>query len=97
MKKHLALISFLSLLSIGYNPTLSLALLTTAPARIDARSRSFSPQLARKNNYTGVVKRVDDIAQQIMVRIENSQGNGSGVIIARTGNTYYDLLYMNLS
>ncbi len=89
VKKYLALISFLSLLSIGYHPTLSLALLTTAPARIDARSRSFPPQLARKNNYTGVVKRVDDIAQQITVRIENSQGNGSGVIIARTGNTYY--------
>jgi tetratricopeptide (TPR) repeat protein len=68
---------------------LSLALLTITPARIDARSRSFPPQLARKNNYTGVVKRVDDIAQQITVRIENSQGNGSGVIIARTGNTYY--------
>jgi tetratricopeptide (TPR) repeat protein len=89
VKKYLALISLLSLLSIGYHPTLSLALLTTAPARIDARSRSYLPQLARKNNYTGVVKRVDDIAQQITVRIENSQGNGSGVIIARTGNTYY--------
>jgi S1-C subfamily serine protease len=42
-----------------------------------------------RNNYTGVVKQVDDIAQQITVRIENSQGNGSGVIIAKQGNTYY--------
>jgi tetratricopeptide (TPR) repeat protein/S1-C subfamily serine protease len=38
--------------------------------------------------YTGIVKQIDDIAQQITVRIENKSGNGSGVIIARSGNTY---------
>jgi S1-C subfamily serine protease len=42
------------------------------------------------NNYTGVVKKVDDIAQQITVRIEDKNGgNGSGVIVAREGDTYY--------
>ena len=56
-----------------------------------AESRPSTPTtVTKKTNYTGVVKRVDDIAQQITVRIENSQGkNGSGVIIARQGNTYY--------
>jgi tetratricopeptide (TPR) repeat protein len=40
--------------------------------------------------YTGVVKRVDAIAQQITVRIEDKNGgNGSGVIVAREGDTYY--------
>ena len=40
--------------------------------------------------YTGVVKRVDDIAQQITVRIEDINGdNGSGVIVAKQGDTYY--------
>ncbi len=45
-----------------------------------------TPTPAQK--YTGVVKQVDDIAQQITVRIEHKSGNGSGVIIARSGNTY---------
>ncbi len=41
-------------------------------------------------NYTGVVKQVDEIAQQITVRIEDKNGgNGSGVIIAKEGDTYY--------
>jgi tetratricopeptide (TPR) repeat protein/S1-C subfamily serine protease len=38
--------------------------------------------------YTGIVKQVDDIAAQITVRIEDKEGNGSGVIVAREGNTY---------
>ena len=41
--------------------------------------------------YTGIVKTVDDIAQQITVRIATAEldSYGSGVIIARDGNTYY--------
>jgi S1-C subfamily serine protease len=43
-----------------------------------------------KTKYTGVVKTVDDIAQQITVRIEDKNGgNGSGVIVAKEGDTYY--------
>jgi tetratricopeptide (TPR) repeat protein len=39
-----------------------------------------------------VVTQVDRIAQEITVRIDSSQhGNGSGIIIARQGNTYYAL------
>jgi tetratricopeptide (TPR) repeat protein len=38
--------------------------------------------------YTGIVKQVDDTAAQITVRIEDKEGNGSGVIVAREGNTY---------
>jgi S1-C subfamily serine protease len=52
---------------------------------IDLASRpSVSPLQS-----TGIVRRVDDIAAQITVRIEDKQGhNGSGVIISRSGNTY---------
>ena len=46
---------------------------------------------APKPEYTGIVKTVDDIAQQITVRIATADisSYGSGVIIARDGNTYY--------
>jgi tetratricopeptide (TPR) repeat protein/S1-C subfamily serine protease len=65
-------------------------------AEIDRRYAALLPKnggaaatIARKS-YTGVVKKVDDIAQQITVRIEDKNGaNGSGVIVAREGDTYY--------
>ncbi|MDJ0534500.1 MAG: tetratricopeptide repeat protein [Xenococcaceae cyanobacterium MO_207.B15] len=43
--------------------------------------------------YTGIVGKVDNIAQQITVRIDNltNNSNGSGVIIAKQGKTYYVL------
>jgi S1-C subfamily serine protease len=48
-----------------------------------------STTVARKK-YTGVVKTVDDIAQQITVRVDRKDGeNGSGVIVAKEGDTYY--------
>ncbi|MGK7900211.1 MAG: tetratricopeptide repeat-containing serine protease family protein [Hormoscilla sp.] len=40
---------------------------------------------------TGVAAEVLDVARQITVRIEDPQYNGSGVIIARRGKTYYVL------
>lgn len=41
---------------------------------------------------TGVVAEVDAIAQKVTVRIDSTKsGNGSGVIIAKEGNTYYVL------
>jgi tetratricopeptide (TPR) repeat protein len=65
-------------------------------AEIDRRYAALLPKnggaaatIAGKS-YTGVVKKVDDIAQQITVRIEDKNGaNGSGVIVAREGDTYY--------
>ncbi len=51
-------------------------------------NRAVSNRPIAPRQYTGTVKQVDDIAQQITVRIEAKTGNGSGVIIARSGNTY---------
>ena len=46
---------------------------------------------APKPEYTGIVKTVDDIAEQITVRIATAEisSYGSGVMIAKDGNTYY--------
>jgi tetratricopeptide (TPR) repeat protein len=66
-------------------------------AKLDRQYAAFLPKTGSSTttaiastNYTGVVKRVDEIAQQITVRIEDKNGgNGSGVIVAREGDTYY--------
>ncbi|MGK7902310.1 MAG: trypsin-like peptidase domain-containing protein [Hormoscilla sp.] len=51
-------------------------------------AEDFSPE---RPSLTGVAAEVLDIARQITVRIERERGNGSGVIIAQQGNTYYVL------
>jgi tetratricopeptide (TPR) repeat protein len=71
-------------------PILLLTLITTIPitlAQQNPKPTTTNPTIPIQK-YTGIVKRVDDIAQQITVRIENKDGNGSGVIIGREGNTY---------
>lgn len=56
-----------------------------------------APQLAttlprQKRNYVGIVGKVDNIAEQITVKIDSvKNGNGSGVIVAKQGQTYYVL------
>jgi S1-C subfamily serine protease len=45
-----------------------------------------------RSTDTGIVAEVDRIAEQITVRIDSrNNGNGSGVIVAKKGNTYYVL------
>ena len=43
-------------------------------------------------NYTGIVKQINDIAQGISVKIhylnQDETASGSGIIIAKEGNTY---------
>ena len=58
----------------------------------DTSSNQTITQLPNKaQNYRGIVKTVDDIAEQITVRIATPDipSFGSGAIIARNGNTYY--------
>ena len=47
--------------------------------------------LTQQSEYTGIVAKVDNIAEQITVRIATSKldTHGSGVILARQGKTYY--------
>jgi tetratricopeptide (TPR) repeat protein len=49
------------------------------------------PKLNRAVTPTGYMAKLDRQARLVTIRIENSAGNGSGVIVAREGNTYYVL------
>jgi tetratricopeptide (TPR) repeat protein len=83
MMPRLSLIASLSSLLILPATTVYLTGVWQAPALAQTQNR---------NQYTGVAKQVDDIAQQITVLINSKKnGNGSGVIVAREGNTYYVL------
>jgi S1-C subfamily serine protease len=49
------------------------------------------PKLERQVTPTGDLAKLDDKVRRLSVRIENSDGSGSGVIIAKEGSTYYVL------
>jgi tetratricopeptide (TPR) repeat protein len=49
------------------------------------------PKLHRITTPTGYMAQLDRQARLVTVRIENEVGNGSGVIVAREGNSYYVL------
>jgi tetratricopeptide (TPR) repeat protein/S1-C subfamily serine protease len=49
------------------------------------------PKVERQVTPTGYLAKLNIKARQMTVRIENSGGNGSGVIVAREGNSYYVL------
>jgi S1-C subfamily serine protease len=49
------------------------------------------PKLHRSTTPTGYMAQLDRQARLVTVRIENEVGNGSGVIVARDGNSYYVL------
>jgi tetratricopeptide (TPR) repeat protein/S1-C subfamily serine protease len=49
------------------------------------------PKLRREVTPTGYMAQLDRQARRVTVRIEFNGGNGSGVIVAREGNSYYVL------
>jgi tetratricopeptide (TPR) repeat protein/S1-C subfamily serine protease len=49
------------------------------------------PKVERQVTPTGYMAKLNIKARQVTVRIENSSGSGSGVIVAREGNSYYVL------
>lgn len=58
----------------------------------EQRAIAFNSKSQKKSNYTGIVAKIDDIAQKISVRIDaGNKSNGSGTIIAKRGKTYYVL------
>jgi tetratricopeptide (TPR) repeat protein/S1-C subfamily serine protease len=71
-------------------PIATLAIIDRQYAALLPKNGGAVATTSARTKYTGVVKKVDDIAQQITVRIERKDGgNGSGVIVAREGDTYY--------
>ncbi|MDJ0534493.1 MAG: trypsin-like peptidase domain-containing protein [Xenococcaceae cyanobacterium MO_207.B15] len=59
--------------------------------KTDSPLMTFSQKNKAEKNYTGIVKKIDDIAQKITVKIDNLSNNShsSGVIIAHQRDTYY--------
>jgi tetratricopeptide (TPR) repeat protein len=61
-----------------------------APAYANEPTTVETP--VNSTSYNGVATKIDRIAQQITVRIDSlKNGNGSGVIVAKQGNSYYVL------
>ena len=64
----------------------------TKPPTNTAQQKKPATEKTTKKPYTGIVKKIDDIAQAVTVRIDSQKnGNGSGAIIAKQGDTYYVL------
>ena len=64
----------------------------TKPPTNTAQQKKPATEKTTKKPYTGIVKKIDDIAQAVTVRIDSqNNGNGSGVIINKQGDTYYVL------
>jgi tetratricopeptide (TPR) repeat protein/S1-C subfamily serine protease len=58
-------------------------------AQTPSKPQSTPPQARPvKPSYTGVLGEVDKIAEQITVRIQGKNSQGSGVIVAKQGNNY---------
>jgi tetratricopeptide (TPR) repeat protein len=58
---------------------------------LEQNSSLTSSQVETQENLTGISKTIQDKAKQFTVRIDYPDGNGSGVIVAKNGETYYVL------
>jgi S1-C subfamily serine protease len=70
-------------------PVTQIASSITSKQETQTHERANS-KIAPSKEYTGLPGKIDNIAQQITVRIDSqNNGNGSGVIVAHNGDTYY--------
>ncbi|MGL6337520.1 MAG: trypsin-like peptidase domain-containing protein, partial [Waterburya sp.] len=58
---------------------------------LQQNSSPTSSQVEEQDNLSGIAKTIQDKAKQFTVRIDSPDGNGSGVIVAKNGETYYVL------
>jgi tetratricopeptide (TPR) repeat protein len=58
---------------------------------LQQNSSPTSSQVEEQDDLTGIAKTIQDKAKQFTVRIDYPDGNGSGVIVAKNGETYYVL------
>jgi tetratricopeptide (TPR) repeat protein len=58
---------------------------------LQQNSSLTSSQVETQENLSGISKTIQDKAKQFTVRIDYPDGNGSGVIVAKNGETYYVL------
>jgi tetratricopeptide (TPR) repeat protein len=73
-------------------PSFAIPITKSDQMRSSVAQTSQGQMVSGIKSYTGIVKKVDDIAQQVTVRIdyqENGEAvNGSGTIVGKEGNTY---------
>jgi S1-C subfamily serine protease/Flp pilus assembly protein TadD len=70
-------------------PVTQLATSIASQQETETQERADS-QIIPSKKYTGLPGKIDAIAQEITVRIDSqNNGNGSGVIVAHEGDTYY--------
>jgi Trypsin-like peptidase domain len=84
----LATTSIVGLLALLSSPMCACgAIKQEPPGNVEAKTDRVSTNIS---SQAGISKKVDNIAQQITVRIDNKDGgHGSGVIIARQNDIYY--------
>jgi tetratricopeptide (TPR) repeat protein len=63
----------------------------SVPSLLQQSSSNIPEQFKDQENLSGIAKTIRDKAEQFTVRIDYPNGNGSGVIVAKNGNTYYVL------
>ena len=70
-------------------PVTQIAASITSKQEPETQARTDS-KIAPSKKYTGLQGKIDSIAEKISVRIDSkNNGNGSGVIVAHNGDTYY--------
>jgi tetratricopeptide (TPR) repeat protein len=86
---------FVALLSIFTGFLLQVLPISDASLTLEERTTEKLKQntsFSKTPTYTGITAKVDEIAQQITVLINSQKnGNGSGIIVAQNGQTYYVL------
>ena len=61
------------------------------PNFLQQNSSNVPEQYKDQEDLSGIAKTIRDKAEQFIVRIDYPSGNGSGVIVAKNGETYYVL------
>jgi tetratricopeptide (TPR) repeat protein len=85
------LVSSLSLTLLLQTSTVFLLSSCSVPSLLQQSSSNIPEQFKDQENLSGIAKTIRDKAEQFTVRIDYPNGNGSGVIVAKNGNTYYVL------
>ncbi|MEY2830971.1 MAG: hypothetical protein RLZZ574_229, partial [Cyanobacteriota bacterium] len=86
-----SLFSRLSLTLLLQTSSVFLLSSCSVPSLLQQSSSNIPEKIKEQDNLTGIAKTIQDKAKQFTVRIDYPDGNGSGIIVAKNGETYYVL------
>jgi multidrug efflux pump subunit AcrB len=89
--KYQSLFSSLSLTLLLQTSSVFLLSSCSVPSLLQQSSSNIPEKVKEQDNLTGIAKTIQDKAKQFTVRIDYPDGNGSGIIVAKNGETYYVL------